>query len=97
MRALETGRPVIRATNTGITAAIDHKGQVLASLPAFTTGVLCVHVQGMTGMTPYIIWGNIPALGVSIGLLTLFGIRQRTVRHNGTTHRGTLAADKLCT
>ncbi len=58
MRALETGRPMLRATNTGATAVIDRNGQVLAQLPTSEQGVLSASVQGYTGITPYILLGN---------------------------------------
>lgn len=63
MRALETGRPVLRATNTGATAVIGPTGRVEAQLSTFTLGALEARVQGMTGMTPYIRFGNLLALG----------------------------------
>ena len=53
MRALELGRPLLRATNTGVTSAIGHDGRIVAELPWFTCGVLEVTVQGRTGATPY--------------------------------------------
>ncbi|MDT9000805.1 apolipoprotein N-acyltransferase [Paucibacter sp. APW11] len=56
MRTLEFQRPLIRATNTGATAAIDHRGRVLARLPADTAGVLEVEVEGRRGATPYARW-----------------------------------------
>jgi apolipoprotein N-acyltransferase len=62
MRSLETGRPTIRATNTGMTAHIDHKGRVLAASPAMTQDILLARVQGMVGSTPYAAWANLPAL-----------------------------------
>ena len=40
MRTLELQRPMMRATNTGATAVIDHRGVVTATLPPFTRGVL---------------------------------------------------------
>ena len=49
MRSIETGRPMLRATNTGMTASIDPHGRVLAVLKPFTVGSLDVDVQGMTG------------------------------------------------
>ena len=49
MRALEFARPMLRATNTGITSAIGHDGREIARLPWFTTGVLEVAVAGRTG------------------------------------------------
>lgn len=62
MRAIETARPMLRATNTGMTAAIDPHGRVLAKLAPFTVGSLDVSAQGMTGLTPYIRFGNAPVL-----------------------------------
>ncbi|HWV18603.1 MAG TPA: apolipoprotein N-acyltransferase [Rhodocyclaceae bacterium] len=58
MRALETGRMMLRATNTGMTAAINPDGTVAAVLPAFTRAGLTVEAQGYTGMTPYMRYGN---------------------------------------
>ena len=52
MRALETGRPMLRATNTGITSAIAHDGREIARLPWFTRGILEVEVTGRQGVTP---------------------------------------------
>ncbi len=78
MRAMETARPMLRATNTGMTAAIDPKGVVRAALLPMTPGVLDVEVQGMSGYTPYVRWGNVPVL-TWIGLILLLGfvLRQR--------------------
>lgn len=69
MRALETARPMLRATNTGMTAAIDPDGSVRAMLDAHVKGVLDVEVQGTTGLTPYVRWGNIPVLVWSLLLV----------------------------
>ncbi|MFN3829790.1 MAG: apolipoprotein N-acyltransferase [Tepidimonas ignava] len=84
VRALELGRPMLRATNTGSTAAIDHRGRVLAELPRAQRGVLDVVVQGRSGLTPYARWasrwGLAPVLLASLllwGLAGLFGGRRR--------------------
>lgn len=81
MRALETGRMMLRATNTGITAIIDARGHVLASLPPFTAGSLSGEIQGYAGSTPYVRWGNAPVLALwgvlGMGLLLVTGFRQR--------------------
>ncbi|HEY9100496.1 apolipoprotein N-acyltransferase [Chitinimonas sp.] len=61
-RAMETGRPMLRATNSGTTAAIDAHGRYLAKLPERVEGVLYATVQGRTGETPYLRWGNVAAL-----------------------------------
>ena len=58
LRTLEFQRPMLRATNTGATAIIDHQGQVVASLPPFTRGVLEGQVQGHAGITPYAWWAS---------------------------------------
>jgi len=56
MRALEFQRPVVRATNTGATALVDHHGRVVSRLPPEQAGVLEVTVQGRRGETPYARW-----------------------------------------
>ncbi len=77
LRSLETGLPAIRATNTGITAVLGPDGKVVAQLPPFTQGTLSALVQGHSGKTPFVQWGNIPILGISC-LLLIFGlIRQK--------------------
>ena len=64
MRALETGRPMLRATNTGATAIIDARGRVTAALPHVTRGTLDGLVQGMAGRTPYVRFGDLPVLAL---------------------------------
>jgi apolipoprotein N-acyltransferase len=58
MRAIEFNRPMIRATNTGATAIIDHKGVVTHSLPRATRGTLTGNVTGQTSLTPYTRWAS---------------------------------------
>ncbi|MBT9540686.1 MAG: apolipoprotein N-acyltransferase [Thiobacillus sp.] len=64
MRALESGRMMLRATNTGLTAIIDPQGRLLATLPPFTRGSLGGSIQGYAGSTPYVRWGNAAILAV---------------------------------
>jgi apolipoprotein N-acyltransferase len=83
MRALETGRMMLRATNTGITAAIAPDGRVLDQLPAFTAGALRVEAQGYAGATPFVRWGNVLPLLLAIGAVLpafLKAYRQRRSR-----------------
>ena len=56
MRALEFDRPMIRATNTGATVIIDHRGQVTHALARHTRGALVGEVEGRSGITPYAWW-----------------------------------------
>jgi apolipoprotein N-acyltransferase len=68
-RALETGRYMLRATNTGITAAIDQRGKVVASVPEFTAATVTHPVQGFSGATPYVRWGNYAVLVLLFALI----------------------------
>jgi apolipoprotein N-acyltransferase len=68
-RALETGRYMIRATNTGMTAIVNERGIVAAQAPQFETTALSGLVQGHTGTTPYIRWGNHPILALCAVLI----------------------------
>ena len=65
MRAIELGRPMLRATNTGITSAIGHDGRVIAELPWFTRGVLEVAIAGRRGATPYLRFGDAVPLAIA--------------------------------
>jgi apolipoprotein N-acyltransferase len=69
LRALENGRPLVRATNTGISAIIDHRGRVTASLPLFERGVLTGTIQPRTGRTPFAAVGSLPALLLAAAML----------------------------
>jgi apolipoprotein N-acyltransferase len=73
LRALEFQRPMLRATNTGATAVIDHTGRVTAELAPFTQGELEAQVQGREGLTPYARWcaafGLAPLALVALALL----------------------------
>ena len=62
MRALETGRMMLRATNTGVTSIIGADGSIQQMLPQHQEGVLTGMVQGYSGSTPYVRWGNAAVL-----------------------------------
>ena len=70
MRALENGRWFMRATNTGVTAIIDHKGHIVKRAPQFERTVLRGNVQARVGNTPFMRVGNYPVL-IIIALLLL--------------------------
>jgi apolipoprotein N-acyltransferase len=73
MRALETGRPLLRGTNTGISAIIGPRGEVLARSPQFRVDVLHGEVEPRRGATPYVRYGDAPilALALLLGLAAL--------------------------
>ncbi|MES2561633.1 MAG: apolipoprotein N-acyltransferase [Pseudomonadota bacterium] len=68
-RALETGRYMIRATNTGMTGVIDERGRVLHLAAQFETAAVTASVQGYTGATPYVRIGNAPVIALCVCLL----------------------------
>ncbi|AZY51747.1 apolipoprotein N-acyltransferase [Bordetella avium] len=77
LRSIETARPMVTATNTGVTAAIDARGHVVAQLPTHQAGVLPVVVQGMTGLTPYARFGDKLALAIAGLILVAAAARRR--------------------
>lgn len=72
LRAIETARPMLRATNTGITAVIDPNGIVRGALQTDSPGILDAEIVGAEGLTPYVKYGNLPILLISL-LGLLFG------------------------
>jgi apolipoprotein N-acyltransferase len=79
-RALETAKPILRAANTGWTAAIDHHGQVSVALRPESVGALVTKVQPRVGTTPYVIFGDSLPMGlVGFGVL-IAGLAERRAR-----------------
>jgi apolipoprotein N-acyltransferase len=70
MRSLETGRSMLRATNTGVTAVIDHRGRLQAVAPEFETTAIVAEVWGHSGATPYSRWGNHAFLVIALIMIT---------------------------
>ena len=85
MRSLETGRPMLRSTNTGTTALIDEHGEVVEQVPAYIQSELSLMVTGTQGITPYILFGNMLMLvvaGISIiATIVITQIRRRRVKN----------------
>jgi apolipoprotein N-acyltransferase len=79
MRALESGRMMLRATNTGVTSIIAVDGKVLQQLPQHVEAVLSGMVQGYSGSTPYVRWGNVPVLLLIALKLVAAWFRRRLV------------------
>ena len=71
LRALETGRMMLRATNTGVTSIIGADGSVLQQLPQHEEAVLNGIAQGYDGTTPYVRWGN-AAVMLLIALMLVY-------------------------
>jgi apolipoprotein N-acyltransferase len=76
MRALETGRMMLRATNTGMTAIIGVDGRILGSLAPFTRAALNGEARAYAGATPFVRWGNWSAITTALALLVLVALRK---------------------
>lgn len=74
MRALELGKPVIRATNTGISVFIDAKGRILAQAPQFVETTLRYKIAPTEGNTPYALWGDWPLYSLSLIFMLSHGL-----------------------
>jgi apolipoprotein N-acyltransferase len=77
MRAKETGRPMLRATNTGVTSVIEADGAVRIQLPWFRRGILETTVTGRSGTTPFMRWGNAIAVLAALVLAALAALAAR--------------------
>ncbi|MFB2648705.1 apolipoprotein N-acyltransferase [Shewanella mangrovisoli] len=77
MRAIELGRPLVRATNNGVTAVVDENGNITAALPQFETGVLSATIPLVTGQTWFAKIGQTPLLLLCGALLLLGFIRRK--------------------
>jgi apolipoprotein N-acyltransferase len=80
LRALELGRPMLRATNTGATAVINHRGEVTHRLARLTRGRLEAVVEGRSGSTPFARWagrwGLWPAWVACLAVVALLASRR---------------------
>ncbi len=76
-RSLETGRYMVRAANTGVSAVIDVKGRVLVQSRQFVDQVVTAEVWPMRGSTPFIIWGNWAIISILSALVLLIFVRSR--------------------
>lgn len=86
MRALESGRYLLRATNTGVSAVIDPRGMIAGLSPAFEQDVLTQEILPMVGMTPYARLGNaaiVSFLVLMLGLAAVFCWRAIKQREEG--------------
>lgn len=87
MRAIEFGRYVLRATNTGVTAIIDPEGAIVARAPQFEAAVVEARVSPRSGLTPYARWTDAPILG-AIGVALLPFLLMRLIGYTSCRWRG---------
>ena len=80
MRAMESARPLVRAANKGISASVDHKGNVIAQLAQDEGKVLKTQITPKSGSTPYVRFGNLPVLLMCAIVFVLAVVRKIPVR-----------------
>jgi len=73
-RALEVGRPIVRATTNGISAFIDERGEIKSTTKQFEEEVLTAMVQPRQGVTPYVAWGQWVVILMSLFMLLIWAI-----------------------
>lgn len=82
MRAVETGRSLLRVTTNGVSAIVDPHGRLVARSPQFVTTVLTGEVVPYRGSTPYVHVGNYPVL-MWLAMVLAFGVWRTRVRASG--------------
>lgn len=78
MRSLETGRWMLRGTNTGVTAIIDDRGRIAQRSPQFREYALRGDFVPMRGATPYTLTGDWPVAGFALLMLGVALVPGRT-------------------
>jgi len=78
MRALETGRVYLTASNTGISAAIWPDASVRQQMKQFVQGRIDFEVRGHGGATPYVRFGDWPAVLLALLALAFVALRGRS-------------------
>ena len=94
LRAKELARPLVRATNTGATVMVDHRGRVIRAAPRLERTMLQGTVDGQAGLTPFAWWaarwGQWPLVGMAL-LVGMGSWRlQRRTRHQASDPRSQL-------
>jgi apolipoprotein N-acyltransferase len=76
MRAIENAKPVMRGTNNGITALVDHRGHITTKLDQFNAGVLSGKVSPHTGNTPFSRYASWPVIIFSLLIVLTLGLHR---------------------
>jgi apolipoprotein N-acyltransferase len=88
--SLQTGRYQIMANNDGLSSVINSYGDIVASLPAFHSGILETSIKSTEGITPWVYWGDDPILVLCAFMLLIVGLKTQV-------HRRTLSKNVLLT
>lgn len=92
MRALETGRYLVRGTNTGVTAIVDPRGRITRKLPQFEQATLVGEISAMRGGTPFMLAGISAVFALALPMLAVAVVlRRRKLRHAAPPLAGELS------
>lgn len=83
MRALETGRYLLRATNTGVSGIVNPQGKIVETVAPYTQGVVTGEIEAYSGSTPYVRFGNYPVVIAAFSILLLMFVWVRLSRRIG--------------
>lgn len=92
VRSLQAGRYQVLSNNDGLSSIINTKGQIVASLPAFSAGILKASLNPATGTTPWVYWGDEPTMIVCLVLLIAALVNWERAKKSMTFRISTLAA-----
>ncbi|WP_444889584.1 apolipoprotein N-acyltransferase [Microbulbifer sp. DLAB2-AA] len=84
MRALETGRYLVRGTNTGVTAIVDPRGLIIEQLPQFEQANMSGDIRAMHGSTPFMLAGIFSVFALALPMLALAVILNRKRKNSAT-------------
>ena len=77
MRSRETGRAMIRSTNTGVSAFIDYRGEIIAQSEQFRTESITQTLAGRSGVTPFYYFAKVQGTLALVSLLMIFLLARR--------------------
>lgn len=80
MRSIETARPQLFASNDGLTAIINAKGKITKTIPQSVSGYLHGTVQGQSGNTPFVLFGNTPITMILLLIIIVLKLTPRRIR-----------------
>ena len=84
MRALENAKPMIRGTNNGISALVDHQGRIYQSIEQYSQGELVGTIEPRNGRTLFSLLGSWPT--VILALLSFFGLLMTKITTKEAIH-----------
>lgn len=82
VRAVETGRPLLRAANTGISAVVEPSGKIKQATQLFETAALSATITPRDELTPYVRYGDIfvGLCGLALAACALTAFKRQHVR-----------------